>query len=498
MKKKNLFLVLFLLLVACAESVTVVDEVTLSAPPAIDPTQSVTLTEEPVLQETAEPVAPVDEVAEGVETAVPTPTMMLPPTLEPTAIPIAIETATEDLPTLSRSVLALADNRFVRWDVQRNSITDIMTANAEFTLTQFTASKNGEWAVVAERIREADPAIYDLYRVNTISGEVTLWISRVPELRYLQLSPDGTQLLYVSGQPSEEDAVNTFQNGDVKLVPLLQDAPARDMGVCRSLPEGVTVADEFWLGRCTGLAWTPDSQNMLWADVEGVWIRHKDASEGRLLLSSERSASSGEVLSLYEPMAWARNGRYLLLRQIYFEGLNWAVLDVATGDVRPVPESGFGPGTGFVDVQWMQDDRLLVLRENLRPTLQLVRVQEDLSMTVEETVQPEFPPDALLAGGVHLENGRFSLLIASSNPETRGVYLMASSNEPAVKMNQFPFMGPYQTNPVWVMDGSGLFLLPTEWTASMPYYIANNENAPAYDLTPHLGQDIQQLEVITP
>jgi hypothetical protein len=104
-------------------------------------------------------------------------------------------------------------------------------------------------------------------------------------------------------------------------------------------------------------------------------------------------------------------------------------------------------------------------------------------MALEETTRLQLPPHNWLQDGIHFITGRFAFTLLADDPEVRGLYLMASSNEQPQKVNSLPYLTGETT---WLHDNVGaIFSLPGQDNAFS--FLAVEPEAAIYEIRPFLG-----------
>lgn len=406
----------------------------------------------------------------------------LPPTLIPSDV--IMETAR---PFISQDLLFIGDGELRKWSRRDGSVMALLhpfvSGRQEAVVgevNRFVINADGTRAVAARMI-PTEPVNSELWWVDTVSGEERLLVERVTGLIHLALSPDGRSLIYVAS-----DANTLYESGPVYRLNIDDGAGPTVIGSCSAEPE--TVANPTLKGACMGVDWTPDSQNMLWSDAKGIWLRHLNANQPTLILPVQVNEAATSM-SLYQLESWSLNSRYLLLTVFQDEEVHTAVLDVATNTRIDVPGGTVGPDTGYVDIDWMQDGRLFVFRERneqgtLAPTLQLWRLNE-AEITREESTALQLPPHEWLQDGVHFITGRFAFTLLANDPTVSGIYLMASSNEQPERVNGLPFL---TGNTTWLYDNVGTLLsLPGRDNAFVFLGVEPGEGV-VYEVRPFLGE----------
>jgi hypothetical protein len=461
------FLFLFLaygLLTGCGIIQDSQDPPTLPPPPAVTSAPTNTLS----------PTEQVDEPTEAGATPIATSTLPGTPTAEITAttevtlnVPAAIApqvTIAASQPSLNTDLLFIAGRALQLRSATTGGITTLLEAESQSGITGFSVTADGE-RLVAARLLNAENRTFELIRVDIHNG--TTWkLADAPNLLHFAVSPDGRYALYVAGgrpfAPSEavaelEEEFPNFQAqaGTVYLADM-ETQESRPVGQCVDIPEGADWGPDK-LVSCQGVYWSNDSQNMLWADVSGIWLRHLNASRPTLTYPNADDLSQPPGVH-YRPLTFAKNGRHLLVQRIFFEGFTYSVIDLVTQEITAIPSSQFGIGTGYINVGWMQDDRLFKVRQQdedgaVAPALELWRVQDDNTIQLEETTQlTNLPPHQNLRFMKHFENGRFGFLLEANNPMESGLYIMTSSTEQPERINGLPFN---QNTIIWQPDGSG-------------------------------------------
>ncbi|MFZ0546598.1 MAG: hypothetical protein WAM60_14220 [Candidatus Promineifilaceae bacterium] len=449
-----------------------------TAEPGTTPAATITLPTTPTAEETITPTVEV--------------TLNAPPVVAPQV------TIASSQPTLNQDLLFIASGSLRLKSATTGGITTLLEAENTDGVTAFSVTADGE-RVVAARMVNAENRTFELIRVDV--QNVRTWkLADAPHLLHFAVSPDGRYALYVAGgrpfAPSEavagiEEAFpnSPVQAGTVYLADM-ETQQSREVGQCVDIPKGADW-DASFLVPCQGVYWTNDSQNMLWADVFGIWIRHLNASQPTLTFANSEDVTDPPGV-YYRPATFAKNGRHLLTQRIYFEGFDYEVLDLVTHDIIDLPGSQFGIGTGYVNVDWMQDDRLLKLRQQddsgkTAPALELWRIQDDNSIALEETNQlTDLPPHQNIRFVEHFQNGRFGFLLESDDPTESGLYIMESSTVQPERINGLPYN---QVTVIWQPNGSGAIVEQRDAIGNFLYTPADGnvyyEFQPAFGPNPH-------------
>jgi hypothetical protein len=433
-----------------------------------------------------------------------TPTAEITPTVEITLnVPAVVApqvTVAASQPTLSQDLLFIGGRALQLRSALSGEVTTLLEAETSSGITAFSVTADGE-RLVAARMNNPQARTFELIRVDIRSGN-TWKLADAPNLLHFAVSPDGRYALYVAGgrpfEPSEEVAEIEAENpnspvqaGTVYLVDM-ESHQSREVGQCVDIPQGADWGPKF-LVPCQGVYWTNDSQNMIWADVSGIWFRHLNAGQPTIILLNTDDLSEPPGI-YHRPISFAKNGRHLLIQRVFFEGFSYQILDLVSQESSSLPGSQFGIGSGYINVSWMQDDRLLKLRQQdedgqVAPALELWRVQDDNSITLEETTRlTDLPPHQNIRFVKHFQNGRFGFLLEADNPTQSGLYIMISSTEQPERINGLPYN---QVKVIWQPDGGGAIVEQRDAIGSFLFTPAGGDLY--YDLQLALGSNAREF-----
>ncbi len=473
------------------------------------------------------------------ETAVdPTPTLI--PTMTPTATAAATAVTnppvqvinSQPLPATSRDLLFLADGAFKQWNHITGQIEPIVPGPDPSSprpenpdepiigsITDYAMSADGKRAVVARLLSTATaPDIenvqpeftYELLFVDMISREIWTLVPQVDNLYQFDLSPDAQQLTFVaSGLNGIPDATS---NEPIANNLYVMATGGGNPGLVRQVYSCQP--------RCIGPKWHVENNLVAFGDDVGLWLYNIAADEPEMLLENQGfvpgMADIGEI-SIYSPIAWASNGRYLLLWRGRWEGGSRAVLDVPTGSLAQVPNSFVYASIFPTEVSWMPDDRLLVWHtqideNNTTPVVELWRFDvTGAALQLEETASLS-DQQMGVTGGIHLEDGRFALALNDSPGlegeatvnQAAGTYLLTSLAETPERVNSLPPNDQVyrQANVFWSQDGSGALLTQADRPNQPKIFYAPTDGEFLYELTAVFGQNPHafqwQPEIIVP
>lgn len=190
-----------------------------------------------------------------------------------------------------------------------------------------------------------------------------------------QLSSDGRELAYLAyGEPVR-------QPGEPNGAPLYPDhpAPAEVMAVDLTAPDrAVRLATcdvhthtlpspgdvVHGTSGCMGLSFAPDGRRVAYTNGQGLWVVGMPDATGvvaeppRMVAVHDYGAEEAAEHSLH-PAQWSPDGARLLAVQAYYEGSDWAIVDLATGEVGTVPNSTEWSNLG-VALAWLPGGQAVI------------------------------------------------------------------------------------------------------------------------------------------
>lgn len=423
-------------------------------------------------------VAPLEGTLAPLETAVAdaTPTPFETPTLIPSptaglALPDPqAQTVSPGalLPPSTHDLLFIADGALKRWAANARQVMTVVAGGPETAVTgprawgqpipgdvtDFAISQDGRRALVA-RLMATTP-------VSDTTTAVTVTI-RTYELSYLNLETGGSRVLapavndlsdlsFALSPDGRYAAFGALSLGEVAAQPLTE-APNGQLYVA----DAESGAAPRLVGDCDGFCrdplWHQDNIFFVFGDGRGLMLYNITATRPELLISSADGSGSSRS---FGPLAWARNGRWLL-SQLHSPGEPWqkGVIDVPTGTIMPIPHTALSTPL-YAELTWMQDDRLFLVRsergaaigETWRVNQEAGQVERDEVVTLStEVVHPTAP--------VHWPNGRFGygLLDPNGGPAT-GLFQRVSFSEAAERASQIP-AATFAPEIAWSPTGSG-------------------------------------------
>lgn len=535
---KQRLLILFLLLLTAGLAACTGD--TFSEPTPIPPPPTTGSDTNPPAAATNTP----GPITEATDTAVePTPTLVATATATAEVVATAVTNPpvqvinSQPLPASSRDLLFLADGAFKQWNHATGQVETIIPGpngsapeNADEPeigrIANYSMSADGKRAVVARllhiatdtEVENSQPEFaYELLFVDMISREVWTLVPLVDNLGDFQLSPDAQQLAFTgTGLDGIPDAGDNPPDTDSGM-PLPNNLYVMPTG--GGNPGPVRLVRDC-TARCMWPVWHGESNLVAFTDNEALWLYNIAASEPEILLVNTpfySGMADVNQISIYSPIAWASNGRYLLLWNGGWEGASRAVLDVPTKAFAAIPNSFVYAEQFPSEISWMPDDRLLIWRtehdtDSIVPMAELWRFNPAAEEVVleESTVLSDLPLGVL--GGVALENGRFAFALNSSLAEldnetavaASGIYQLVSLAEAPERVNSLPPSQavPQQSQVYWAKDGSGAILVQQPRQYETIVFYAPTDGDFLYEMTAVLGQNAHafqwQPEIVVP
>ena len=360
-----------------------------------------------------------------------TPTLAPTPTLFPTATPVTEPGITAvtaaSLPSTSRDLVFIADGSLKLWNHGTNQVLNLYGSTADpgeardtpfaqhvGEITQYSVSADGNRIAAARlthsqmitpTVAEDEPSVsipytaFELLFLDVVSKDSWTIVPTITNLQDIAISSDQKQVAFIGSNLEYQDQPN------------LDAMPEPSRVFVISTPDGTVRPVATCTDFCGNLTWHSTNDFFSWTDRTGLWIFNLSGSSPELLLTNQTDTPAST--RVFQGIEWANNGRYLLLWQQAWEGGSRVIYDVPTGQLLPVPDTFVYAEPFPTEVSWMADDRLLVMRSAIggsirQATIELWRVNHDAGeLLLEESSQPTGAFS--IAGGVHLENGRFAL-----------------------------------------------------------------------------------------
>ena len=340
----------------------------------------------------------------------------------------------------------IADGQLKHW--HRNG--DVETVFYE-NVVDYSLSADGQHAVVA--LNAVSPQIANtvttvtqtldassLNYVNLVTGENYPLIPEIQhdsEIRF-QLSQDGMHLV-LSGLTIGNHKSSVTTDEKLYVVKVAAGSSPAEIYSCA--------------GRCKNLLWHPDNHEFLFSDDNGLFLYDQISNESQSLIPAEPYQES-------YPLAWSKNGRWLLLQISVPNDTSHYVFDLPTKQLMVVPHTESYDGFPYADVVWTQDDRLFMMRseknwelgEIWRVNMNSNEIEREDSVVLSDTkafVRPWQP--------VQWANGRFGYALLNMDENTTNLYRRHTLNDTPELLNVVP-EARFPLHILWAPDDSEALL----------------------------------------
>ena len=305
-----------------------------------------------------------EQLATAVHTA--SPIASITPLPTPTWTPNPPGVLTE-LPPITHDLFVIADGSLKVWRHATGDVETLLAANSSGTgdgqqsqvgnITHFQLDVEGRNLVAARQTNE-NPPTHTLIWLDLESGEHLDIAVAVPYLLDFEISPDGQQVAYTIGDPASLGDIGNKQTTPFKGTIYLQDLtltqPPQEIGVCSNV--SIEGEEKEWPG-CQELLWSPDSQQVVWADASGIWGYRVSTATAVLLQPNLYHIDGDFELNVFRPIDWSPSGRYLRVDVGYYEGGSESILDMQNGQLIKIPYTFAYEGPVISSTSWMQDDQ---------------------------------------------------------------------------------------------------------------------------------------------
>jgi hypothetical protein len=400
--------------------------------------------------------------------------------------------ASPDLKSTS-DLLYITDQRLMRWD-HMTGYTVALVDN----VVQFKASASGKRVALLRTrgIAANGVALYDLAIFDFYTMQVHTLIENIPRLEHLSISPDDRWIIYSS--PDEGN----------RLYALNVEAPEQQLALGECHIEAGT--------RCTQVSWAPNSQTILWSDVQGLWLSGLDQTTPRLIQPdrvqiTDPQAKSIEIEVRYQNMVWSPDGRYVLTEVLPQDSeISWyAIADTRRERLVQVHDSYKNQGSNAAMI-WLQDGSLLMIHAGdpssqapLVRQWQLVHTHNELLILNQEFVLSSEAFPAISQPGLGHSYGIYWLTqssqeqctLAINHPDTAlasGVFSLDLVEGTLQKLFDLP---PEVSGVLWSPDGSGALILGEDESNVL---FVSRLGGVQQDLRSLLGQDAHDFTWLPP
>lgn len=243
----------------------------------------------------------------------------------PSPTPTVLAATTSLIPDMrtTSDLLYLYDLSLLRWDY--------VTGYSSLLLKDvhsFSTSLRGEIIALVRPLHVAANGIelFNLDIFNFSNKQTTTIVEKIPLPAQILLSPDGRQVAYLRASSP----------------PALYIVPISNPKEVKEIPVPLT-GDEKAI---ENLAWSPDSQSLIWSDWEAIWLAEVSSTKVHPILTNlvevhDPDGSPIQISVRFEDFKWSPIGRYLTLKLIPSdEGVRWyALLDTKTSRLIRIPYS---------------------------------------------------------------------------------------------------------------------------------------------------------------
>jgi hypothetical protein len=268
----------------------------------------------------------------------------------------ATPAAEAPIPTATRSrqpspvsdLIYLAADRLMRWDpLTRHAIP--LAQN----VAGFVASADGRVILLLrpQNITANGAQRYKLEALRLEDQQIVTLFDDASQPGQILASPDGSLVAFTQSLTGGET---------IYLLPLDPGSKPQKLGVCQPAPAG----------ECAALAWSPDSQSLLWSDAQGLWQASttvgETASKAQLVHPNkvqvlDPKGQKVEMEARFTGLQFAPSERFVRLKVTPLDSqVGWqAVFDRRSGQLAGAQDTYI---TRAVDAQtiWQSNGNLLV------------------------------------------------------------------------------------------------------------------------------------------
>ncbi len=277
------------------------------------------------------------------------PTEDIPPQNTPTTAenvvlvtPDPITTRTTQFEETS-DLLFLSGGDLMRWDHVTNFF-NVLVEN----VVDFSVNEGASHIAVLKsaNVTHNGKELFHLAVLDLDTKHLHYLLEDTPRLYYISISPDGEWVAY----KDEPD------NGLIYGIHLDNSQYPHELSACNS-------ADT---AKCDQLGWSPVSSEVLWSDVDGVWMANFEDISVRQVYSNtiqvaDPEGGEEEIDVTFNSFDWSPNGRFVLMDIVPSNyGVRWqGILDTGSGRIIQVPET-YDFSNQDACATWTENGALLV------------------------------------------------------------------------------------------------------------------------------------------
>jgi hypothetical protein len=356
-------------------------------------------------------------------------------------------------------LLFLSDGNLMRWDHVTNFFTVLVENVVDFSVNEAAShiallksanvSRNGE-------------ELFHLAVLDLNTKQLQYLLEDTPRLFHISISPDGEWVAYKDEQ----------EDGLIFGIHLDESQYPHELGACNA-------ADT---AKCDQLQWSPVSNDLLWSDIDGIWMANFEDISVRQVYSNtvqvaDPDGGVEEIDVTFNTFRWSPSGRFVLMDIVPSNyGVRWqGILDTGPGRIIQVPET-YDFSNQDACATWTEDGSLLVGHSGgiLDPPLpyldlwKIVPTSEDI-LLLEEVIDLDSSIYPALPNQDDLDLHYFPNWLRQSDEDqfTFGLCQVGSDTSPVLyqlniengDVNEIIVI-PYNSMEIlWAPDGSGALIL---------------------------------------
>jgi len=254
-------------------------------------------------------------------------------------------------PIITRSVqfketsdlLFLSGGNLMRWDHVTNFFNVLVENVVDFSVNE---SASHIALLKSANVSRNGVELFHLAVLDLDTKQLQYLLEDTPRLFHISISPDGEWVAY----KDEQD------NGLIYGIHLDDSQYPHELYACND-------ADT---AKCDLLQWSPVSAELLWSDVDGIWMADfEDISVSQVYSNTIQVADPDggeeEIDVTFNSFRWSPNGRFVLMDIVPSNyGVRWqGILDTGSGRIIQVPET-YDFSNQDACATWTENGSLLV------------------------------------------------------------------------------------------------------------------------------------------
>ncbi len=246
---------------------------------------------------------------------------------------------------LTSDLLFLAADRLMRWD-PRTAYGVTLAENVK----RYSADRTGKKIALLrqKQIAANGSELFDLDLLRLETKQIEQLSAEIPSVEQISLSPDGSWVVFYPSSKDGSISAFNINNPENKMV----------LGRCiRMLSTD-----------CLDLAWSPNSQDLVWIDSRGIWMSNISKQSavklnvGQVQITDPQGETAQVEVGFQKPQ-WSPAGRYVLVEVSPNESqVSWnAVLDTSTHRISQVMDT-YADTLTTTSLTWLFDGTILTAR----------------------------------------------------------------------------------------------------------------------------------------